>query len=121
MSKKLIPILVKNDPWLTPFSKEIQARLNRFEDKKRAIEQQFGSLKDFANGHHIFGFNYDHNKQGWWYREWAPEAHRLSLVGDFNDWNSNSHLLTRDDQGIWELFLNAQQYPTFGHLSQVKV
>jgi 1,4-alpha-glucan branching enzyme len=38
---------------------------------------------------------------------WAPNAERVSVVGDFNDWNADSHdLLVREDgSGIWEGFV----------------
>ncbi len=38
---------------------------------------------------------------------WAPNAQQVSVVGDFNGWNPNSHhLVVRpDDSGIWEGFL----------------
>jgi 1,4-alpha-glucan branching enzyme len=37
---------------------------------------------------------------------WAPNAERVSIVGDFNDWKSNRHpLQVRDDSGVWEGFI----------------
>lgn len=37
---------------------------------------------------------------------WAPSAHHVSLVGDFNHWNSAQHVMrSRGGSGIWELFL----------------
>src|SRR5258708_11734388 len=37
---------------------------------------------------------------------WAPNADRVSVVGDFNSWNPSSHpLRRRSDFGIWELFV----------------
>ena len=37
---------------------------------------------------------------------WAPEAERVSVVGDFNRWDGRRHpLRVRGDSGIWELFL----------------
>ena len=46
------------------------------------------------------------DKQGVLFRVWAPHAMRVSVVGDFNDWNKNSnHMKNRNDDGIWELFI----------------
>ncbi len=37
---------------------------------------------------------------------WAPNARRVSVVGDFNLWDGRAHALrVRGDSGIWELFL----------------
>jgi 1,4-alpha-glucan branching enzyme len=38
---------------------------------------------------------------------WAPNAERVSVIGDFNNWDKNSHRLEvrRDGSGIWEGFI----------------
>ncbi|HLE41083.1 MAG TPA: 1,4-alpha-glucan branching protein GlgB, partial [Nitrospirota bacterium] len=38
---------------------------------------------------------------------WAPEAERVSVIGEFNDWNKVSHPLSVrwDGSGIWEGFI----------------
>jgi 1,4-alpha-glucan branching enzyme len=45
--------------------------------------------------------------QGVHFAVWAPNAERVSVVGDFNGWNRESHpLKVRDDgSGIWEGFI----------------
>jgi 1,4-alpha-glucan branching enzyme len=37
---------------------------------------------------------------------WAPNAERVSLVGDFNGWNENADIMSVrwDESGIWEIF-----------------
>ncbi|WP_339761332.1 1,4-alpha-glucan branching protein GlgB [uncultured Hoeflea sp.] len=36
---------------------------------------------------------------------WAPNARRVSVVGDFNDWDGRRHVMRlRADVGIWEIF-----------------
>lgn len=40
------------------------------------------------------------------FRLWAPNAKRVSVVGDFNYWDGRRHPMRRQHQsGIWELFL----------------
>jgi len=39
------------------------------------------------------------------YREWAPGARRLSLIGDFNGWNREAHVMQRDEFGTWSIFI----------------
>ena len=37
---------------------------------------------------------------------WAPNAERVSVIGDFNGWDKARHSLRRlDDSGIWQGFL----------------
>ena len=37
---------------------------------------------------------------------WAPNAARVSVVGDFNDWDGRRHAMRRRvDTGIWEIFV----------------
>ncbi len=55
--------------------------------------------------------------KGCFFAVWAPNAKRVSVIGDFNDWNGNKHpLFPRwDGSGIWEGFL-----PEIGHGSLYK-
>lgn len=44
--------------------------------------------------------------EGTCFAVWAPGAHRVSLVGDFNHWNAAQHVMrSRGGSGIWELFV----------------
>jgi 1,4-alpha-glucan branching enzyme len=36
---------------------------------------------------------------------WAPNAERVSVVGDFNDWDGRRHPMRVHDGGVWELFI----------------
>ena len=116
--------LVENDSWLEPVADEVEARYQRYESKLKYIESQYGSLKSFASAHEFFGFTYDSLRRGWWYREWAPAAHYLSLFGDFNNWDRYANPLEREDDGVWSIFLPDSQYKnrlTHGSLLKVLV
>jgi 1,4-alpha-glucan branching enzyme len=44
--------------------------------------------------------------EGTHFAVWAPHARRVSVVGDFNDWDGRRHVMRkRVDTGIWEIFL----------------
>ena len=44
--------------------------------------------------------------QGAFFAVWAPSAKRVSLVGDFNQWDGRKHpMRLRGASGIWELFV----------------
>ena len=71
-------------------------------------------LENFGNGTHYslykkFG---SHplkvlEKEGYYFSVWAPNATKVNVIGDFNNWNNESHpLFVRLEQsGIWEGFI----------------
>ena len=116
--------IVEKDSWLEPVAEEVQARYDRYESLLKYIENHYGSLKSFASAHEFFGFTYDEFRKGWWYREWAPAAHYLSLFGDFNNWDRYANPLEREEDGVWSIFLPDAQYKnklTKGSLLKVLV
>lgn len=122
MSKKNIPVLIKDEPWLEGFEKAVQARIDRFHSAKFHIENEFGSILEFANFHQYYGVHYEPIRKGWTYREWAPAAQQLFLMGDFNNWDRYSHPLKKNRRGDWEIFLPYHDYnDSFIHESKIKV
>ncbi len=105
MEKSSTPLLVKNDPWLSPYEEEIANRIDRYKGRLKGIEKDYGSLEEFASAYNEMGLNYDSKKKGWWYREWAPGAESLSVTGDFNNWSRTDHQMTKNEFGIWEIFI----------------
>ena len=83
MKKKPLA-LYRNDPWLEPYADAIEGRHEDALRKEAELITHCNKLTDFANAHRYFGLN----RQGdWWvFREWAPNATRIFLVGDFSDW-----------------------------------
>ena len=83
-----------------------------------------GLLGPISQGHHYFGFNRGERdgKPGVWYREWAPGALQLRLIGDFNGWDRCANPMVRDQFGVWSLFLPDDEYADrLMHGSRVKV
>ncbi|MEX2567840.1 MAG: alpha-amylase family glycosyl hydrolase [Cyclobacteriaceae bacterium] len=114
--------IVQEDPWLEDYQEDIYQRWNRFHLALDEITKVEGSLSSFADGHKYLGINFDSKKQGWVYREWAPEADALSLIGDFNNWDRSAHPLEKDQWGVWEIFLPFEAYKDrWVHQSLVKV
>ncbi|GJM62323.1 alpha amylase C-terminal domain-containing protein [Persicobacter diffluens] len=103
------PKLVQDDPWLEPYTEEINGRISRFQSALKEIESASGSLVDFAGAYKEMGLHLDKRKKRWVYKEWAPEAHSLHLVGEFNHWNRESHPLSRGEGGIWEISLPEEE------------
>lgn len=106
MKKKKQIGLVARDKYLEPFEEAIQGRhdhaLWKINELTRNGEM---SLSDFANGYQYFGLH--QLKDGWVFREWAPHATDIFLVGDFNNWTeSESYKCNRiAGTGNWELYL----------------
>jgi len=114
--------IVKEDPWLSPYAHDVGKRYQRYLRARNEIEEAEGSLLNFAKGHYYYGVNFDDEKNGWIYREWAPNAHHLFLTGDFNGWDRYSHPLERNKNSDWEIFLPYEEYKsTFIHGSKIKV
>lgn len=42
---------------------------------------------------------------GWRFRVWAPNAELVSVVGDFNKWDTNVNKMERYEDGIWYVFI----------------
>lgn len=115
--KKATLEIVALDPWLEPYEKHLEKRLQEFFAFKRRLLGTGDSFGDFANGHHYFGFHLV--GQDWVYREWAPMADELHLIGEFNGWNRSSHPLVRKDHGVFELILPGKD--SLRHGEKVKV
>ena len=47
------------------------------------------------------------DKEGYYFCVWAPNASKVSVIGNFNDWNAATHQLQPrwDKSGIWEGFI----------------
>lgn len=98
--------ILKNDPWLEPFRAAIEGRHEDALRKEKELVGDDGCLSNFANGHHFFGLHRDEN--GWVFREWAPNATVIFLIGTFNNWaESEAFELKRKDNDVWEVKLPA--------------
>ena len=95
--------IYQTDPWLEPFRPAIDARHERILAEKRKLAGE-GSLSAAVNNH----LYYPLHKEGpeWVLREWAPNASRIYLIGDFNNWKrTDSYALKPVGQGNWEIRL----------------
>ncbi len=109
---KMLP-MVERDEWLHPVAEKVAERHNRYLNRMGAIEQQAGSIVDYANGYRYYGWQWDDALDGWWFREWLPEAYDVFIFGDFNSWQRTQLRLDKNRDGVWSIFLPNAMY---GHL-----
>ena len=105
------------DPWIKDYKNDIDLRMEEYRKQKNRLLKKGEKLKDFANAHNYYGFH--KTKTGWIYREWAPNAKGLYLIGDFNNWDRHSHPLKKINDGDWEIFIKGIR--TIPHKSRLKV
>ena len=118
MRRPPIPGLVLADGWLAPYEREIKARLRLYDSQMERIARKWGTLEEGARGYARMGFNRDPQTREWIYREWAPGARELYLIGDFNNWDRSATPLSPDKEGTWQVRLPAE---ALQHGQRVKV
>ena len=97
--------LVKCDPWLEPYNDAIQGRYDHVRYKLNELTGGKKSLSDIADGHLYFGLH--RTARGWVFREWAPNATDIYLIGDFNNWQETEQYRLKRIAGTgnWEIKL----------------
>src|SRR6478672_3627101 len=112
------PKLVRDDPWLEPHQGAIERRMMQFSTAVAEIEKSSKSLAAYATGHKYVGIHFHPAADIWTVREWAPSAQSVSLIGDFNNWDRESHPLAPSNMGIWQLELPGE---VLAHGQKVKL
>ncbi len=116
--------LIQQDPYLEPHRAILRARHAHLQQLIRQLAPDGNLLGPITLGHEFFGLTRGThgNKQGTWYREWAPGADYLALIGDFNQWDRGANPATRGPFGDWSLFLPDDSFADrLTHGSRVKV
>ena len=79
-----------DDPFLKPYEEAVRGRAAHAFARAEELTGGKTSLADWANAHHYYGL---HHRPGrgrrrgrWVFREWAPHATSMWLVGDFSGW-----------------------------------
>jgi len=97
--------ILRHDPWLEPYADAIEGRhqdvIRKFDEITAATD---GSLSKFANAYNYFGLH--RGEKGWVFREYAPNATAIHLIGTFNEWKPTpGYALTSVGNGTWEIRL----------------
>ncbi len=97
------PDLVKIDPLLKPF-RQILSRRHQSAVLRMLDLTDGRPLKDVVNHHLYYGLHFEDNE--WVFREKAPAARQLFLIGDFSYWQvSQQYELHSIGNGDWEIRL----------------
>jgi 1,4-alpha-glucan branching enzyme len=100
-----LPVIVQNDPWLNPYADTISRRIHSVKVREAEICQDYHSLSELASAYNYFGLH--KTKKEWIFREWAPNATEIFLIGDFCDWQEkNEYALKKGLYGVWEITLD---------------
>ena len=101
--------LLERDPFLKPYEKIIQRRLDKVRKREISLTGGEMDLPDFASGHEYFGLH--RRQKEWVFREWAPNATAVFLVGDHSGWRENKDFRLKriNSEGVWELRLPQNQ------------
>jgi len=95
--------IIENDPWLTPYKGAIEGRHDHALWRESQLTGGKMTLKDFASGYLYYGLQ--RTESGWVFREWAPNATEIFLIGDFSGWEEQERFRLQriNDAGDWEL------------------
>ncbi|MBQ5730109.1 MAG: 1,4-alpha-glucan-branching enzyme, partial [Bacteroidaceae bacterium] len=94
--------LIERDSYLEPYTLEIDGRYRYFLQKEKELTKNGRqTLSSFASGYLYFGLH--RTSTGWCFREWAPNAKKIVLIGDFSNWEERpEYELKALPGGVWE-------------------
>mgnify|MGYP001167138408 FL=1 len=95
--------LVEEDKLLKPFAGIIEKRHQQVLAMEREFTYRTTRLSDSCNSYLYYGLH--RTNEGWVFREWAPNATAIYLLGEFNDWRKHPDALTKVGDGNWEIKL----------------
>ncbi len=106
--------LVARDPYLAPHAAVIESRLGAAAALEKRLTVNSPDLAAFAAGHTYYGLH--RRPGGWVFREWAPEARAVHLIGDHSGWRPDPRFALRriNARGDWAVELPPE---TLGHQS----
>ena len=97
-------MIYDSDEWLLPFKDVIDRRHEMILEMKERMSVD-GLLCKGMNNHMYYGLHKD-DKGNWVFREWAPNATKIYLVGEFNNWKrSDIYAMKPIGNGNWEIVL----------------
>ena len=104
MCAKTKNMIYDHDEWLLPYKDAIDKRHEMIAQMRDRLSVN-GSLASAMNNHIYYGLHRD-GKGNWLFREWAPNATKVYLIGEFNNWKrTEAYALKPIGGGNWEIVL----------------
>lgn len=85
-----LDLLFERDSYLRPYERVIKRRFSRLIEMEKKLAPDETGLVTFASGHEYFGLKSCEDE--WIFREWAPNATALFLIGDMTGWQEKPSL-----------------------------
>ncbi|MEA2068304.1 MAG: alpha amylase C-terminal domain-containing protein [Verrucomicrobiota bacterium] len=100
---------LSDDPWMEPYLGKLRQRADHIHYMEDRLTGGKMTLNEFANAHEYYGLHFRDGK--WTFREWAPNATAIYLIGDFSSWKQVDEFALHygDGQGVWEIELPADK------------
>ncbi len=97
-------MIYDHDEWLEPYKEVIDRRHEMILEMKERMSVG-GKLSKGMNNHIYYGLHRD-AKGNWIFREWAPNATKIYIIGEFNNWKrTEAYALHPIGGGNWEITL----------------
>lgn len=105
--EKQVLRMISSDSYLAPYKEHLYQRLLAVENTIQKLTHNQISLSDFASGHEYFGLHRAKGSGEWIFREWAPNATHIFLIGGFSKWMEDDRFALKriSVDGIWELHI----------------
>ena len=103
-------MIYDSDPYLAPYRERIDRRYRSIVFQKQEVAGYGRRLCDAVNNHLYYGVHLENDSVV--FREWAPNATAVYLIGEMNGWRKeDGYRLRNVGNGNWELRLPAGQVP----------
>ena len=103
-------MIYDSDPYLAPYRERIDRRYRSIVFQKQETAGYGRRLCDAVNNHLYYGVHLENDSVV--FREWAPNATAVYLIGEMNGWRKeDGYRLRNVGNGNWELRLPAGQVP----------
>ncbi|KAL3240088.1 1,4-alpha-glucan branching enzyme [Nakaseomyces bracarensis] len=120
---------VQLDSWLEPYADVLSERRYladkwSYDIRHSTPDGSEQSLVDFArNSYKSYGLHANPKTKEIYYKEWAPNAQRAFLMGDFNNWQESHEMNAKDEFGNFTITLPPLENGDFAipHDSKIKV
>ncbi len=98
-----------DDSYLAPYEGAIRGRAAHAFARARELSGDAQTLAQWASAHEYYGLH--RTDDGWVFREWAPNATSMWLVGDFSEWKIDPRFecMRLPGRNVWELKVDSRR------------